>query len=126
MTELRLTRSKDIVLYLNGEELYGVVGFRAISKSESREIHEYLSGEPYAVMKGKTVHEIRMSVLSLFSSFIMDEDGFTLTAVDGDARYDYSGCSVICRETEIKPGANVSVGYVIRAEKMTKRGISDV
>ena len=53
MTELRITRSSDIELYINDEKLFGVTDFSAKAKYESHPIRECLSGEPFAIVNGK-------------------------------------------------------------------------
>ena len=126
MTELRITKGRDLELRVNGETLYGVTSFRAVSKRSEREIREYLSGEPVAAAAASETHELELKVLSLFGSALDGLEDFTLTAVDPDAEYEYSGCNVTKRVRSVPAGANVTDSYTIKAKAVTKRGISDV
>lgn len=125
MTELRITRARDIALYLNDEPMYGVTHFRAVSQGERHAVGEYLSGEPVAVVNTGMRHELSLRVLSLFSPSGMDEDGFTITARDGDAAYQYDGCTVTRCERDAEGEKNLTVSYTIAAKKLTKRRIPD-
>ena len=122
MTELRITRGGDIRLFIDGDELYGVIDFKAASKKEGYEIQEYLSGEPYCVVNTREKYEISLSVLSLFRSGEA-EDGFTLSVLDGGVCYDYENCTVIGCERDITAGKNVVDKYTLTAKSMRKRVI---
>lgn len=121
MSELRITRSRDIELYIDGEQLFGVTDFHAKTVAKSYPIREYLSGEPVAITGGETEIEIRMTVLSLFHFAVTEEDGFTLCAVDGDTVYCYDGCTVVGSERSVKAGRYVVDEFVIQAAKMRKQ-----
>ena len=125
MTELRITRGGDIRLFADGQELFGVMDLKAVSKNESREIREFLASSPIAVMKGKEKHEIHLSVLSLFSSDAFESGPFTLSAEDGGVSYDYEGCVVISRERGVSAGKNVVDKFIISAKSMKKRVVED-
>lgn len=121
MNELRITRSRDIELYIGDEQLFGVTDFSSKSAYENYPIREYLSGEPVAVVNGKQDIEIRLSVLSLFRYAVLDEDGFDIRVVDGDTVYHYEDCAVVCRERRIQAGKNVVDAFVIKAADMRKQ-----
>ncbi len=121
MTDLRITRSRDIELYIGDEQLYGVTELSAKERYESYPIREYLSGEPFATVNGKTVFEIRMTVLSLFRYAVLEESGFDLKVVDGATVYCYEGCTVVGHDRGIKAGKLVVDEYLITAEHMRKQ-----
>ncbi|MBR1535000.1 MAG: hypothetical protein IJ639_11575 [Ruminococcus sp.] len=121
MNELRITRSRDIELYAGEEQLFGVTDFVAKSSYESYPIREYLSGEAFEIVNGKISYEIKMSVLSLFRFEALEENGFTLSAVDGDVEYRYDGCTVTAHERDIKAGRNVVDIFTITAKSMRKQ-----
>lgn len=121
MSEFRITRSRDIELTVGGERLFGVTDFAASSVSEGYPIREYLSGEPVAVVSGKTDYELRLSVLSLFRYDVLEEDGFTLGVVDGDTAYYYDGCAVVGSKRSVRAGKNVVDEFIIRAAGMRKQ-----
>ena len=125
MSELTITRSRDIILYASGEQLYGVVYFKAVSERKSRDIFEYLSSEPFASAGYTESFEIKLTVLSLFNSGVLITDGFTLSVVDGDTEYVFEGCRVTRREQELDAGKSLSESYTIKSQKMTKRGVED-
>jgi len=125
MTELRITRGSDIELYADGELLFGVTDFRAVSTGSSREIHEYLCSQPVVIVNSAEKHELTLSVLSLFNYNVFDNTGFTLSVVDGDTAYDYEGCSAVRCERRIQADKNVSDRYTLIATKLTKRGLAD-
>ena len=125
MTELRITRGRDIQLFCNDEPLYGVTHFSAVSRYEKHEVGEYLSGEPIAVLNAGETHELSLKVLSLFSPFPARESGFTITAADGDSEYRYEDCIVTRCERDARGDKTVTDSYTITARKMTKRGIAD-
>lgn len=121
MNELRITRSKDIELFVGEEQLFGVTDFLSTAKDESYPIREYLSGEAFEIVNGKTTYEIRMSVLSLFRYEALDDSGFTLCVVDGDTVYSYEGCAVTGHERNIKAGRNVVDTFTLTAKTMRKQ-----
>ena len=121
MTELRITRSSDIELYINDEKLFGVTDFSAKAKYESHPIRECLSGEPFAIVNGKITYELRMTVLSLFRFAVTEELGFDLKVVDDEVVYIYEDCAVDCRDREIKAGKAVVDTFVITAKSMRKQ-----
>ncbi len=121
MTDLRITRSRDIELYIGDEQLYGVTELSAKERYESYPIREYLSGEPFTTVNGKTVIEIRMTVLSLFRYAVLEESGFDLSVVDGETVYCYEGCTVVGHDRGIKAGKLVVDEYLITAEHMRKQ-----
>ena len=125
MTELRITRGRDILLCCNDVPLYGVTHFTAVSKYEQHEVGEYLCGESVAVLKTGESHVLTFKVLSLFSNAAMSEDGFTITVEDGDYSYHYENCSVTRCERDARGDKNVTDIYTVTATKMTKRGIED-
>lgn len=124
MSEIRISTGGDIRLCVNGEELFGVTEFRAVSKVNHHEIREYLSGEPYEIVNAGVSHELSLSVLSLFDSGAFDTDGFELVAEDGGTAYVYCGCAVTRHEKEIRGGKNVVDTYTLRAKTLTKRGVN--
>ena len=126
MNELRITKGRDLELRINGDTLFGVTSFKAVSKRSERGIREYLSGEPVAAVAASESHEIELKALSLFGGALDGLRDFTLTAADSDAEYEYSGCNVIGRERSAEANARVTDTYTIKAKTMTKRGISDV
>ena len=125
MTELRITRSCDVELYVGDEQLCGVTYFSASTSRESREIYEYLSGEPYDTASFAESHEIKMNVLSLFVGDVLANDGFTLSVVDGDTVYVYEDCTVISRSKTLDAGKSMADSYVIKARKATKRSVDN-
>lgn len=125
MTEYRITRSKDIELYIGEEQLFGVTDLASKSVYEEHPIREYLSGEPYATVNAKNAYEIRMSVLSLFSFSVPDGSPFSFRLIDGDAEYLYEGCMVIRHERSVEAGKNVVDKYVITAKNMRKQVQND-
>ena len=124
MTELRIIRGRDILLYINGEQLYGVTDFHAVSRRSSHEIREYLSGQPLAVVNAGEHYELTLKALSLFRP-ASTADGFCLKVEDEETVYLYEGCVVTRCERNIRSDKNVTDSYTITAEKMTKRSIND-
>lgn len=121
MNELRITRSRDIELFVGEEQLFGVTDFVAKSSCESYPIREYLSGEALEIVNAKNSYEIRLSVLSLFRYEVIAENGFTLNAVDGDVVYSYEGCAVTGQERSIREGKNMVDVFTITAKSMRKQ-----
>ena len=120
MKELRITRSKDIELYIGDEQLFGVIDFSSKEISESYPIREYLSGEPFELINGRSEYELRLSVLSLFRYAALDGGDLRLSIVDGDTTYLYEGCTVIRHDKSVKAGRNVVDEYVIAAKSMSE------
>ena len=125
MTEIRITRGSDIKMYVNGEPLYGVTDFKAVSVDETHEIREFLSSRPFDTFKTGENHELSLSALSLFNSDALDSDGYTLSVVDGDTVYDYEDCRTLRRERRVEADKYVSDVFTLRAQKMTKRRTQD-
>ena len=121
MNEFRITRSKDIGLYINDEQLFGVTEFRARSEYGRYPIYEYLSGEPHAVVNSKNTYELHLTVLSLFHYAVTQESGFTLSVTDGDTVYRYDGCTVVSSSRGVKAGKYVVDEFVIAATAMRKQ-----
>lgn len=121
MNELKILRGGDIGLYIDGEELFGVVAFTATEKTESHAIYEYLSASPYDAVQQASAYEIRLSVLSLFDRQIAERCRFTLSVVEGDTRYCYEHCRVAEKRREAKENHNVGYTYLIQADKLVKQ-----
>lgn len=121
MNEFRITRSRDIELYIGEEQLFGVTDFQSKATYESYPIREYLSGEAFAIVNGRMTYEIKMSVLSLFNFDVLDESGFCLSVVDGDVIYVYEGCIITGIERRINAGKNVVDLFSITAKSMRKQ-----
>lgn len=125
MTELSITRGRDIELCLDGEPLCGVTHMKAQSRYPRRELYEYLSSEPYASVPQGESHEIELTVLSLFSGAIPADGSFTLLAVDGEEEILYEGCAVIGHSRSIEGDKTVADVFTLRADRMTKRRNDD-
>ena len=121
MTEFRITRGGDILLYIGEEQLFGVTDFQAKSVYGSYPIREYLSGAPRAIVNAAYEYQIKMTVLSLFRFAVLEDDAFTLSVVDGDTTYLYEGCAVIRHDRSIKAGKSVVDEFVITAKSMRKQ-----
>ena len=121
MTELHITRSRDIGLYIGDEQLFGVTDFLARSKSDGYPIREYLRGEPHAVVNSQVSYELRLTTLSLFRYAALEEDGFTLRVEDDDTVSSYLGCTVTGHERSVQAGKNVVDIYTIKAKEMTRQ-----
>lgn len=115
MSVLHITRGKDIELYADGEQLFGVTDFSAVSDGSYHEIHEYLTSVPYDTVSNESGYHITLSVLSLFRYEVLTNGAFTLTVVDGGICYDYEGCRLIKRARDVKADRAVSDVYTIRA-----------
>lgn len=121
MTELTVTRGRDIELYADGEMLYGVTRFRAVSRYDRREIREYLSSEPCAVIPAGESHELEIKALSLFRGAIPTDGSFTLTVVDSGVEYVYDNCVVVKCDRNVRGDKVLSDIYTVKAQSMTKR-----
>lgn len=121
MTELRITRSGDILLYIGEEQLFGVIDFQARAVYDTHMIREYLSGEAHAIVNAETAYEIRMSVLSLFRFAVLETEGFILRVEDGEVVYCYEGCTVTKHDRDIKAGKTVVDEFVISAKRLRKQ-----
>ena len=125
MTELSITRGRDIELYIGDDILCGVTHFRAASRIQRREYFEYLNAEPYDAVPAGESHEIELTVLSLFADAIPESGSFTLRAVDGDTEYLYEGCTVIKSERDARGDKAVTDTYTLKALRLTKRRETD-
>ena len=122
MTELSITRGRDIGLLIDGTPLCGVTHFKAVTRYQRHELKEYLSSQPYDTIPESESHEIVLTVLSLFGRILYDRDSFTLCVADGDTEYRYEDCSVAEIERDVNGDKAVADRYTIKAAKMTKRG----
>ena len=125
MTEMSITRGRDIGLSIGGVPLCGVTHFSAVTRRPRRELYEYLSAQPYDTVPDGESHEIVLTVLSLFAGALDVSGGFTLTVEDGDSVYRYEGCEVVKIERDIRGDKAVTDRYTVKAERMTKRGRED-
>lgn len=125
MTELKITRGKDVELYADEEILFGVTEFVATGERKVKEIYEYLSGEPCATIENAPEYEIRLSVMSLFNYAVFDRERFTISVVDGDVCYVYEDCVAVRRERKVKASEPVCDSYHIKAKRMVKRVTDD-
>lgn len=121
MTELCVTRGRDIDLYVDGEPLCGVTRLRAVSRTQRHELFEYLSAQPYEIVPEGQKHEITMTVLSLFADGIPAQGSFTLSVIDGETEYRYEGCIVTEHEKNIRGDQAVTDRLTVSAVSMTKR-----
>ena len=125
MTELCITRGRDIGLYVGDEPLCGVTHFSAVSRFDRHEIYEYLSAAPYDTPASSESHELTLTVLSLFDGSVPTQGSFTLRAVDRDTEYCYEGCTVVKLERDVRGDKPVTDRFTVRAAGMTKRGTED-
>lgn len=122
MTELCITRGRDVGLFLDDQPLCGVTRFSAVSRLDRYEVYEYLCAAPYDAVPSGESHEIELTVLSLFADTIPARDGFTLSVEDNGAVYRYEGCSVTKREKDVSGDKAAITRYTVKAARMTKRG----
>ncbi len=125
MTELCITRGRDIGLSLDGEPLCGVTHFSAVTRYPQHELYEYLSAVPYDRIPEGESHEIVLTVLSLFGNVLDGREGFLLCAEDDDTAVEYEDCHVVKVELDVRGDTAVTDRYTIKAAKMTKWGRED-
>ena len=125
MTQMTITRSRDILLYIGKEMLFGVTKLRVQSRFAHHEIMEYLSAAPWASVPDGEKHEIELKVLSLFHTAIPREGSFTLRVADDGTEYIYEDCVVTHHERNIRGDKTVTDSYRIESHHMTKRRIGD-
>lgn len=121
MTDLTITRGRDMELYLDDEPLCGVTHFKAQSRYQHHEVYEYLSAQPVAKLKGGESHQLELTVLSLFGGAIPGDRSFSIRVVDGAEEYVYEDCVVTGYERDIRGDKPVTDGYTLKADRMTKR-----
>lgn len=100
MNEHRITRGKDVALYIGEERIYGVADFTAAEERVYREIYEYLSSEPREVHEVGRRYTLRLRLLRLEGDALQREGPFTVTAADGGAVQRYLGCRITEHKSE--------------------------
>ena len=124
MTELTITRGRDVALYLDEEMLFGVMKLHAQSRYQRHEIREYLTDKSHACVPAGESHIISLTVLSLFREAIPAQGSFVLRVIDDGTEYRYENCCVTEHERSIAEDQPVTDTYTIRSDQMTKRRIT--
>lgn len=121
MNTLRITRGEDIELYADGELLCGVTDFSVREEKNYHEVYEYLREEPCERIATDSRYTIEMSILSMFHYEVLSADSFTISVIDGDTEYLYSGCRLQEHGRDIKARRRLTDRYIITADKMSER-----
>lgn len=124
MSELTVYRGRDVRLYLNSDDLFGVTEFNAHEKRKLHDVYEYLSSSPYDRVPQSAGYEIRLSILSLFSNQIPD-DVFTISVKSDYIEYLYEGCILKESRHEVHGVGSAREVFIIEAQKLTKREVED-
>ena len=125
MNELRILRGRDVRLFADEEELFGVTAVTASEKYTYHEIREYLSSEAYDRVRQDGGYQIKLTVLSLFDRQLVDLDGFTLSIRGDDTRYAYENCRVLGVQYTARGDKNAEAEFLLEADKFEIRGTDD-
>lgn len=125
MNELRLIRGTQLDVFAGEEPLFGLVSFSASQKIAYRDVYEYLSAEPCEHVPQGSGYEISLRFLSFFDSQLPENELFTLTVRDKDARYIYGNCRLVARKTEVKGNEYAAEVVTVEADTMEKQVIAD-
>ena len=121
MSELRIVRGIDVKLSADNTPLFGVLSFSAVEKIDCHKVYECMSCKPCAYVPQGVTYELRLGVMALFDRQLPTEEAFTLQIADGDTIYDYEGCRVTERKSEIKENGCAVEVFVIGADRLRKR-----
>ncbi|MBQ8058007.1 MAG: hypothetical protein IJ275_06720 [Ruminococcus sp.] len=113
MNTLRVTRGKDVELFVNDEMLCFVTDFSAKEITDSYPISEFLSEAYVTELPLKTRYELAVTSLSHLDSSVFPNEPFELSVVLSDMKYVYKNCRLIKKQKDVNPDKPVSDRYVI-------------
>lgn len=113
MNTLRVSKGKDVELFVNDELLCFVTDFSAKEISDSYPISEFLSDTYVDEIPLKTRYELTITSLSHLDAKVFDKDAFELSVVLSDIKYVYKNCRLINKLKDINPNKPVSDRYTI-------------
>lgn len=113
MNTLRITKGKDVELFVNDEMLCFVTDFSAKEITDSYPISEFLSEAYVAELPLKTRYELAVTSLSHLDSSVFPNEPFELSVVLSDMKYVYKNCRLIKKQKDVNPDKPVSDRYVI-------------
>lgn len=113
MNTLRITKGKDVELFVNDEMLCFVTDFSAKEITDSYPISEFLSEAYVTELPLKTRYELAVTSLSHLDSSVFPNEPFELSVVLSDMKYVYKNCRLIKKQKDVNPDKPVSDRYVI-------------
>ncbi|MBQ7965095.1 MAG: hypothetical protein IJ331_03320 [Ruminococcus sp.] len=113
MNTLRISKGKDVELFVDDELLCFVTDFSAKEICDSYPISEFLSDTYVDELPLKTRYELNITSLSHLDAKVFDKDAFDLSVVLSDIKYVYKNCHLINKQEDINPNKPVSDRYTI-------------
>lgn len=121
MNELRVVRGTDIRLFANEAPLFGITSFTAVEKPLFHEVYEYLNAKPCKRIPQGVEYVICIGMMAMFDHQLSDNEGFSLTLVDGNVSYRYDGCHIVGRKTRLDGNDMATEEFTLKADQMTKQ-----
>lgn len=118
MNILKITKSDDVMVFLNDEQLCFVTGFCAKEEADIYEIKEYLSDECVDVIKGRKNYIITINALSMLSDKVFNTEPFSLKVVCEKTSYVYDECVVKSKERLVNIKKPLTDKYVIISKNL--------
>ena len=113
MNTLRISKGKDVELFVDDELLCFVTDFSAKEICDSYPISEFLSDTYVDELPLKTKYELSITSLSHLDSKVFEAEPFELSVVLSDIKYVYKNCHLINKQEDINPNKPVSDRYTI-------------
>lgn len=113
MNTLRISKGKDVELFVDDELLCFVTDFSAKEICDSYPISEFLSDTYVDELPLKTRYELTVTSLGHLDAKVFDKDAFELSVVLSDIKYVYKNCHLINKQEDINPNKPVSDRYTI-------------
>ena len=125
MNELRIIRGRDIGAFIDGAPLFGLTMFSAKEIRGYHAVREFLNSEPVERIAQGTAYEIKLELMTMFGAQIPSSRPFTLSFVENDEEFIYSGCRVGEVSQTAQGNKIVSQVYSVTADDFTRRVIDD-
>ena len=125
MSELRIIRGKDIVLFLDDEPLFGVTEFSATEKRVYHQVRECMRSAAVKHVPQEAHYQLKVKALNVFDGQIPEDELFTLSVRFEDEEYVYENCRLTECVYGAKGAENAESIYTLEADSMRWQEVED-
>lgn len=125
MSELRIIRGRDIVLFLDDEPLFGVTEFSAAEKRVFHQVRECMRSAAVKHVPQGAHYQLKLKALNVFDGQIPEDEPFTLSVRFEDEEYVYENCRLTECVYGAKGAENAESIYTLEADSMRWQEVED-
>ena len=110
MNNMIISDKSDAAVYIDGEQLVGVLSVSIGESSESKFLYEMLTEEPWHTIRGKKRGTVKLKIYGDFPEF---DDSFSVTVVCDESRYEFEDAVVKSTDFRLTPEGKAVTEVVI-------------